>query len=49
VKLGSEWILGRLAGGFRVDSIGSVQGLVAVYCEYGDKSSYADATELVSS
>jgi hypothetical protein len=47
-KMGSELILGRLARGFIVDSIGSVQGLVAVYCEYGDKSSDAGATGLVS-
>jgi hypothetical protein len=24
VKMGSKWILGRLAGGCRVDSVGSV-------------------------
>jgi hypothetical protein len=46
--MGSEWILGRLAGGFRVDSLGSIQGLVAAYCEYGDKSSDSGATGLVS-
>jgi hypothetical protein len=34
--------------GCRVDSIGSVQGRVAVCWEYGDKSSDADATDLVS-
>jgi hypothetical protein len=43
--MGSEWILGRLAGG--LDSTGSGQGPVAGCCERGDEPSGSCATELV--
>jgi hypothetical protein len=48
-KMGSEWILGRLAwgGGCRLDSTGSGQGPVAGCCECGDEPSGSCATELV--
>jgi hypothetical protein len=36
-SMGSEWILGRLAGG--VDSVGSGWGPVAGCCECGDELS----------
>jgi hypothetical protein len=46
--MGSEWILGRLAGGgSELDSTGSGYGLVAGCYECGDKPSCC-ATELVS-
>jgi hypothetical protein len=48
-KMGSEWILGRLAwGGFGLDSTVSGQGPMAGCCECGDESSGSSATELVS-
>jgi hypothetical protein len=47
-KMGSEWILGRLAWGCGLDSTGSGQGPVAGCCECGDESSGSCATELVS-
>jgi hypothetical protein len=47
-KMGSEWILGRLAWGCGLDSRGSGQGPVADYCECGDEPSGSCATELVS-
>jgi hypothetical protein len=45
-RVGSEWILGRLAGKCRLDSVGSGQGPVAGFCEYGDEPSGSGATEL---
>jgi hypothetical protein len=48
-KMGSEWILGRLALGVcGLDSTGSEQVPVAGCCECGDESSGSCATELVS-
>jgi hypothetical protein len=47
-KMGSEWILGRLAGGCGLDSTGSGQGPVAGCCECGDEPSGSCAAELVS-
>jgi hypothetical protein len=48
-KVGSEWILGRLAwGGSGLDSTGLGQGPVAGCCECGDEPSGSCATELVS-
>jgi hypothetical protein len=46
--MGSEWILGRLAGVCGLDSIFSGQGPVAGCCECGDEPSGSCATELVS-
>jgi hypothetical protein len=48
-KMGSEWILGRLAwgGGCGLDSTGSGQGPVSGCCECGDEPSGSCATELV--
>jgi hypothetical protein len=43
----SEWILGRLAGGFGFDSTGSGYGPVVSCCECGDEPSGSCATELV--
>jgi hypothetical protein len=42
--MGSELILGRLAGGCTVDSVGSEQGPVAGYYGYGDKPSGSGVT-----
>jgi hypothetical protein len=36
-RMGSEWILGRFAGGCRVDSDG--------YCEHGNETSDSGVTE----
>jgi hypothetical protein len=48
-RLGSEWILGRMAGGGGgVDSIGSGQRPVAGCCECSDEPSGSDVTELVN-
>jgi hypothetical protein len=47
-KMGSEWILGRLAWVCGLDSTGSVQGPVAGCCGCGDEPSGSCATELVS-
>jgi hypothetical protein len=47
-KMGSEWILGRLAWGYGLHSTGSGQGPVAGCCECGDEPSGSCATELVS-
>jgi hypothetical protein len=47
-KMGSEWILGRLAWGGGLDSTGSGQGPVAGCCECGDEPSGSCATEFVS-
>jgi hypothetical protein len=47
-KVGSEWILGRLAWGCGLDSTDSGQGPVAGCCECGDEPSGSCATELVS-
>jgi len=47
-RMGSEWILGRLAGRCGLDSTGSGQGPVASCCECGDEPSGSCATELVS-
>jgi hypothetical protein len=46
--MGSEWILGRLAGGCRLDSTGSGWGPVANCCECSDGPSGSCATELVN-
>jgi hypothetical protein len=46
-KMGSEWMLGRLAWGCGFDSTGSGQGPVAGCCECGDEPSGSCATELV--
>jgi hypothetical protein len=46
--MGSEWILGRLAGECRLDLVGSGQGPVAGSCEYGDEPSGSGYTELVN-
>jgi hypothetical protein len=45
-RMGSEWIVGKFAGG-GLDSTGSGQGTVANCCECGDESSGSFATELV--
>jgi hypothetical protein len=47
-RMGSEWILGRLAWGCGLDSTGSGQGSVAGCCECGDEPSGSCATELVT-
>jgi hypothetical protein len=47
-KMGSEWILGRLAWGCGLDLTISGQGPVAGCCECGDEPSGSCATELVS-
>jgi hypothetical protein len=47
-KMGSEWILGRLAGGCGLDSTVSGQGPVAGCCECGDEPSGPFATQLIS-
>jgi hypothetical protein len=41
-------MLGRLAGGYRLDTVGPGQGQVAGSCEYGDEPAGSGATELVS-
>jgi hypothetical protein len=47
--MGSEWIIGRLAGeGSEVDSGGSAWGLVAGSCEHGDEPLSSGTTKLVS-
>jgi hypothetical protein len=46
--MGLEWILGRLAGGYRVDPVSSGSGPVVVSCKYGDESVGSGTTELVS-
>jgi hypothetical protein len=46
-RMGSEWILGRLAWGCRVDLVGSGQGPVAGCCEYDDEPAGSGATELI--
>jgi hypothetical protein len=46
-KMGSEWILGRMAWGCGLDSTGSGQGPVAGCGECGDEPSGSCATELV--
>jgi hypothetical protein len=45
--MGSEWLLGRLAGGCGVDLIGSGLGSVAGCCKCGDEPTGSGATELV--
>jgi hypothetical protein len=47
-RMGSEWILGRLAGGCGVDPAGSGQAPMADSCKYGDEPSGFGATELVN-
>jgi hypothetical protein len=47
-KMGSEWILGRLAWGCGFNSTGSGQGQVAGCCTCGDEPLGSCATELVS-
>jgi hypothetical protein len=47
-RMGSEWILGRLAWGVCIDSTGSGQRLVVGCCECGDEPSGSFAMELVS-
>jgi hypothetical protein len=42
-----EWILGRLAGGCGVDSVGSEQKPVAGSCEHDDEPSGSYTSELV--
>jgi hypothetical protein len=44
-SMGSEWILGRLAGGCGLDSTCSEQGPEAGCCEYGDATSGSGAME----
>jgi hypothetical protein len=46
-RMGSEWILGRLAGWYGVDSLGSEKGPVACCCEYSDEPSGCGTTEFV--
>jgi hypothetical protein len=46
-RVGSEWILGKLAGGCGVDSIGSGYGPVIGCCVFGDETSGSGAMELV--
>jgi hypothetical protein len=46
-KMGSEWILERLAWGYGLDSACSGQGPVAGCCECGDEPSGSCATEFV--
>jgi hypothetical protein len=46
-RMGSEWILGILAGGCGLDSTGSGYGPMASCCECGDETSGSCATELV--
>jgi hypothetical protein len=48
-KMGSEWMLGRLAWGCGLDSTGSGQGPVAGCGECGDEPSGSCATELLVS
>jgi hypothetical protein len=43
-RMGSEWILGRLAGECRVDPVGSGQGTVTSSCECGDEPAGSGAT-----
>jgi hypothetical protein len=47
-KMGSEWILGKLGWGCRLDSTGSGQGQVAGCYEYSDEPSDSCVTESVS-
>jgi hypothetical protein len=43
-RMGSEWILVRLAGAvYKVDSVGSGQGSVVGSCEYGEEPSGSGA------
>jgi hypothetical protein len=44
----SEWIVGRLAGAYGVDSVGSGYGPVAGFCDYVDEPSSSGATDLVN-
>jgi hypothetical protein len=46
-KMGSEWILGRLASGCGLDSTVSGQGPVAGCCECDDEPSGSCVTELI--
>jgi hypothetical protein len=46
-RMGSEWILGRLAWGVCGGSVGSGQGPVAGFCEYGDEHFGFGSAELV--
>jgi hypothetical protein len=45
--MGSEWILGGLAEGCGVDSVGSGQEPVVGCCEHGDEPSVSGATKLL--
>jgi hypothetical protein len=45
-RMGLEWMLGRLAGGCGVESLGSGWGPVAGFCEYGDEPSGSGAALL---
>jgi hypothetical protein len=45
-RMGSKWILGRLAGG-GVDTAGAGQGPLAGPCEHGDKPSGSGATKFI--
>jgi hypothetical protein len=44
-RIGSEWILERLAGRFRVDTVGKEP--VAGSCKYGNETAGSGAKELV--
>jgi hypothetical protein len=44
-SMGPVWILGRLAGGCRVDPVGSGWGPVAGSCKYGDEPAGSGATK----
>jgi hypothetical protein len=48
-RMGSECILGKLAGECELDLVGSGYGPVEVSAEYGDDSFRSGAMELVSS
>jgi hypothetical protein len=47
-RVGSDWILGRLAGGCRVDPVGSGYRPLVGFCNYSDRPLGSGATELVS-
>jgi hypothetical protein len=47
-RMGSEWILGRLAGGCRADPVGSGHGPLAGSCKYSDEHAGSGNTYLVS-
>jgi hypothetical protein len=47
-RMGSEWILGRLAGGVKSGSSWLRIGIGGGSCKYGDEPAGSGATELVS-